>query len=106
MKVELKQLINTRWHPIEISNLVGMSICQFMMTTDKIVVAALMNDDKKKIAIVSNAQHILDMFSKENLFLILAKDLNELLGQQPIGELIVTTFPDASLISVEYKGEA
>lgn len=104
MKLELKKQVGTRWQPIDANLLLGKSICQFMMETDEVIAAALF-DSGKKIAVVSNAQHVLDMFDKDKLCLMLAKDLYQLLGEQPIGEMVIKTFPDAKFLEASLLKE-
>lgn len=100
MKIEIKVLKGTKWYPIPTENLIGSSICNYMIRSNEILCAALFDDDDKKIAIVSNVREYADKY-KDKLFTITAQDLQYLLGTEPLSPVVAQLFPDSQLIGVK-----
>lgn len=99
MKVKLKELIGTKWHPVEAERLVGNSICNFMVDGATPMVAAL-TKGKETIAIVSNNEGYVDLYSKKH-FAISAKNLQILMGTDTIPPVVAQIFPEAGVVQIK-----
>jgi hypothetical protein len=99
MKVEIKRLEGTRWHPVPIKNIVGKSICNFMVESEDAIVAALY-EGTKKIAIVTNKDKYTDQY-KDKIFTISAQDLQKLIGTDTIHPCVAEVFPEAGVANIK-----
>jgi len=97
MKVEIKQLevIDGRpsWHPVPAEQLVKKSVINYMLATDKQVIAALYQDDQP-IAFVSNHVALVDKYRERGLSMH-AREVKDLLGATPVPALVAETFGGA-----------
>lgn len=100
MKVELKELKNTRWFPVQAERLVGKPINQFLLEALNPMVACIYDQNGKKAAFISNADEYVEMYRPHGLSLS-ARQLQELLGSDIIPPVLINTFPDADFMEVK-----
>ena len=100
MKVQIRELVGTKWQPMPIEQVVGQSICNYLVNASNPIVAALFNDQNETIAYVSNRVEWVENYKKKG-FSINASDLQELLGTDIIPPIIATTFPNSTFVEVK-----
>ena len=80
MKIQLKVLEGTKWHPVAVEKLVGKTINSFILGCEQPAIACLYDGDKK-IAYISNHEETLASY-KNKAFCMLASDLEMFLDSE------------------------
>jgi len=101
MKIELKELVGTKWQPVKADRLLGSSLVNFMVANESPLVSCIYENDQK-IMIVANKQEHVDLY-KDKLLTFSALDLQILCGEQIFDDLIINTFPDSSFLEVRIE---
>jgi len=96
LKVIIKRLIDKKWQPIPVDEVVDKSLVDWIDTAEGILIAALY-EDEKPVAFISNNQHYVDMY-KEKGFSMLASDLQKILlpSLKPV-QLVADIFENATV---------
>jgi hypothetical protein len=89
LKVSIKYLEGTKWKELPAEELVGNSVVTYMVNTERIVIAALY-ENEKAVAFVSNSQEWVDNYKPKGLSL-LASELQILLGTEVIPHVLAET---------------
>lgn len=99
MKIVVKQRHGTKWLPIDMTQLVGTSILNFMLASKEDLIAALHQDDEAPVAFVSNSDKYVDMYRSKGLSLHV-QVLKDLMGTEVAPPLLIQLFPGSFLAGV------
>lgn len=103
MKIQLKKLVETKWHPVELNLLEGKSIVSFMAASEEILFATLWEDEAKEpFLAVSNRQEIVDKYQGKVLTLHVCMMI-ELLGAVPYPPIALNVLSDGAFIEHRYQ---
>lgn len=102
MKIQVKKLVGTKWRAVNINDLVGESILNFILKSEDAIIAALYQEDDKPVAFVSNEMKHLERYKDTGQLLMSAEDLKELVGTDVALPLVARLFPGSALIGVEH----
>jgi len=107
MRVEIKQLeiIDNRphWNPIPANDLLGKSVVDYMLSTDKKVIAALYQNDKA-VAFVSNDPVLVDKYADRGVS-ISAREVKDLLGTTVVPPIVAYTFNGSTVGEIKRPEE-
>lgn len=103
MRVEIKRLVGTKWFPIKLDHVVGKTLCEYMESSDEILMACLYQDDQDP-AFVSNRQEYVDQYKKRG-FAMHSRELANLVGKQFPKNCLTETFPGSYLVSIDEDPE-
>lgn len=99
MKVQLKIKDGTKWKSVNVAEIKGMSLLEYMINTNKTAVAAMMENDKP-ILIVSNEMEQVNNY-KDKTTSLHTSDMVTLLGGVKVPDIALRVFPDMTFESFE-----
>lgn len=106
MKIQVKRRVGTKWRPVNINELVGTSILNFILDSKDDMIAALYQDGDQPVAFVANEIKHLDRYKETGQLLMTAIELKELCGTEVAPPLVARLFPKSSLIGIEYEDKS
>lgn len=103
MRVEIKQLEvvegRPRWMGLPATELLGKSVVDYMLSTDKQTIAALYEDDKP-LAFVSNHDKLVELYKAKGLS-VHAKQMKDFIGTTLIPPVVAYTFEGAEVVEIK-----
>lgn len=100
MKIEIKYLDGKVWKPVEIGNLIGKSIAEYINDSEQPVIAAIY-DNGQKMGFVCNRWEDAHYYETKG-FSIMASDLIDLLGtRHKSTEAVAAIFPEAGMTQIK-----
>lgn len=108
MRVEIKQLeiVENRpcWSGLPADQLLGKSVLDYMLTTDKQVIAALYQDNEP-IVFVANNDVLVEKYKTRGLS-VHAQQMKDFLGTTLIPPMVAYAFPDGVLTEIKPTEDA
>lgn len=96
MRVEIKKLVGTKWKPVELTELIGKSIAEYVAGEETKTTAALFEGDKP-VAFMSNDDEIVTKLRAKGLSMH-AKDLLNLFKTVEKVDLIAGVFKGSTFV--------
>lgn len=102
MRVEMKYRDGVKWKLLPLEDLRGKSRIQFMLNTDKQIIAALIEENNKPVLFVGNDETELVKY-KDKAQCLTVQDMMLLFQSEMVPLLIANIWPEATLGAVELE---
>jgi len=104
MRIQLKKQTTNehgakRWDSVNINELLGMSVNNYMIQSSTPIMCAIFDKDMP-IAFISNDDSSLEQYKEKGLTLN-CKTIKELLGTEVVPKVIAEVFPDSKFIEIQ-----
>jgi hypothetical protein len=102
MKALVKYKPLHKWEDFPTDQLIGSSVVEQMLATEKPMVAALVDESNEKdyLFVVSNNESLRKQYEDRNIPFMSAEQMDILLGKNPVIDMVLRTFEGSSLLSI------